>query len=36
MPIEDAIQNKAQTPYGNYIKSFNKKKIKNKEDHCLL
>lgn len=26
MPIEDVFQNKAQTPYGNYINTFNKKK----------
>ena len=28
MPIEDVFQNKAQTPYGNYINTFNKKKKK--------
>ena len=26
MPIKDVVQNKAQTPYGNYINTFNKKK----------
>ena len=28
MPIEDVVQNKAQTPYGNYLNTFNKKKKK--------
>lgn len=26
MPTEDVVQNKAQTPYGNYLNTFNKKK----------